>query len=301
MVKLFMTNPFPRARFWTPKLRDLFSSQKRKECPKLLSYIRNIDNYNASQSNAELLDAIRRYNHSTIDSLNSIRPLSGIRILDVGASPHGYALEHSLALGVSEYVGIGLDIGEDFSIETKTGRGRLTYMNAESLSFKDNEFDVIVTMSTFEHIDDVGMALSEFRRALKQQGCVLISFEPVWTCSYGHHLHHLGEISKLVPDWAHLLWSKDEMMEYLNACWPENAPLSVPEACSWIYEDKVLNRKGIKEIRKILSECQMHVEWIVPLLDEVRNEKQITAAVEKTGLSRDDLMTKGLSILLYKR
>lgn len=265
------------------------------------AYIKNIDAYNAAQSNSEMLDAIRKYNHSIINSLNTIRPLSKLRILDVGASPHGYALEKSLALGVSEYVGIGLDISEDFSIETKTGHGRLAYMNAESLSFKDNEFDIIVTISTFEHIGDVAMTLSEFRRVLKPQGCALISFEPIWTCSYGHHLHHIGEISKAVPDWAHLLWSKDEMMEYLNACWPQNAPLSIPEACAWIYEDNVLNRKGIKEIQKILSECQMHIEWIIPLLDEGRNEGQLTAAVEKTGLSRDDLMTKGLSILLYKR
>ena len=290
-----------RARTWVSKLHNLFRSKSSENCPKLEAYIKNIDAYNAAQSNSEMLDAIRKYNHTIINSLNTIRPLSGLRILDIGASPHGYALEESLALSVSEYVGIGLDISEDFSIETKTGRGKLTYMNAESLSFKDNDFDVIVTMSTFEHIGNLGMALSEFRRVLKRQGCALISFEPIWTCSYGHHLHHIGEISKLVPDWAHLLWSKDEMMEYLNACWPQNAPLSVPEACAWIYEDNVLNRKGIKEIQKILSECQMHIEWIVPLLDEDRNEEQLTAAVEKTGLSRDDLMTKGLSILLYKR
>lgn len=289
------------ARIWASKLRSLFRSERQENCPKLRAYVENINAYNAAQSNSEMLDAIRQYNHSTIDSLNSIRPLSGLRILDVGASPHGYALEKSLALGVSEYVGIGLDINEDFSLITKTGRGRLANMNAESLSFKDNEFDAIVTMSTFEHIGDVGMALSEFRRVLKPQGCALVSFEPIWTCSYGHHLHHLGEISKFVPDWAHLLWTKNEMMEYLNACWPQNAPLSVAEACAWIYEDNVLNRKDITEMRKILSECQMHIEWIVPLVDQDRNEEQLTAAVEKTGLSRDDLMTKGLSVLLYKR
>jgi ubiquinone/menaquinone biosynthesis C-methylase UbiE len=295
-----MISIFSRANILASKVRNLFRSKSQKNCPKLQAYIKNIDAYNAAQSNSEMLDAIRQYNHFMINALNSIRPLSGDRILDVGASPHGYALEESLALGASEYVGIGLDISEDFSIETKTGRGRLAYMNAESLSFKDNEFDVIVTMSTFEHIGNLNMALSEFHRVLKQEGCVLISFEPIWTCSYGHHLHHIGDISKLVPDWAHLLWSKTEMMEYLNTCWPSNAPLSVQEAGDWIYEDNVLNRKGIKEIRKTLYECQMHVEWIAPMLDETRNEEQLTAAVEKTGLSREDLMAKGLSILLYK-
>jgi ubiquinone/menaquinone biosynthesis C-methylase UbiE len=290
-----------RAITWASKLRNFFlRATISGNCPELVAYIKTIDAYNAAQPNSEMLDAIRKYNHFIINSLNRIRPLSGLRILDVGASPHGYALEESLALGVSEYVGIGLDIREDFAIKTKTGHARLTYMNAESLSFKDNEFDVIVTMSTFEHIGNLDKALSEFNRVLQQQGCVLISFEPIWTCSYGHHLHHLGEISNLVPDWSHLLWSKDEMMEYLNSCWPLNAPLSVPEACKWIYEDNVLNRKGIKEIRKILSECQMKVEWISPMMDEARNEEQLIAAIEKTGLLRDELMAKGLTILLYK-
>ncbi|BBO67064.1 hypothetical protein DSCA_09940 [Desulfosarcina alkanivorans] len=266
----------------------------------MVAYIKTVDAYNATQPNSEMLDAIRQYNHSIINSLNSIRPLSGLRVLDVGASPHGYALEKSLALGVLDYVGIGLDISEDLAIKTKTGHGRLTYMNAESLSFNDNEFDAIVTMSTFEHIGNLGIALSEFHRVLRREGVALISFEPIWTCSYGHHLHHLGKISKLVPDWAHLLWSKNEMMEYLNSCWPQGAPLSVHEACEWIYEDNVLNRKGIKEIQKTLYDCPMQVEWIAPLLDEVRNEEQLIAAVKKTGLSRDELMTKGLSVLLYK-
>jgi hypothetical protein len=36
------------------------------------------------------------------------------------------------------------------------------------------------------------------------------------------------------------------------------------------------------------------------MMDESRNESQLTAAIEKTGLTRDDLMAKGLSILLYK-
>ena len=284
----------------TSKLHNIFRPVSHDSCSVLRDYIRSIDEYNASQPNYELLNAIRTYNHCMVDSLNSIKPLSGLRVLDVGASPHGYALERSLSLGVCEYVGIGLDIKDNINIITKTSTGRLTYMNAEQLAFDDNEFDAIITMSTFEHIGDVGKALSEFRRVLKPNGCVLINFEPIWTCSYGHHLHHLGDIAKLVPDWGHLLMSKDEMMKYLNDCWPQDATLSVPEACVWIYEDNVLNRKGIIEMRKILSECKMHIEWIVPIVDEERSNVQLTAAMERTKLLREDLMTKGLSALLYK-
>jgi hypothetical protein len=90
------------------------------------------------------------------------------------------------------------------------------------------------------------------------------------------------------------------MMEYLYTCWPENAPLSVEEAGEWIYDGDCLNRKGILEVRKTLADCQLHIEWIVPVIDESRNEDQLMAAIEKTGYTSDDLMAKGLSILLYK-
>ncbi len=267
----------------------------------LQNYIKKIDDYNAKQTNFKMLDAIRKYNHFIIDNLNSIKPLSGLRLLDVGASPHGYALEKSLDLGVTEYIGIGLDIHENVSIKTPIGSGSLLYMNAESLSFKDNEFDAILSISTFEHIADLRKVLSEFHRVLKPQGCALITFEPVWTCSYGHHLHHLGEISKLVPDWAHLLLSPTEMKNYLSQCWPKNEKMSISEICNLIYEDNFINRIGIKEMRKIISESPMHIEWIVPIPDEPRDEKQLISAAEKTGLSKEELMIKGLSMLLYKK
>lgn len=295
-----MASLFFHASSWTSKLYNMLSTRK-KDRLTLQAFIKNIDNYNATQFNSEMLNAIRQYNHSTLDSLNSIRPLSGLRILDVGASPHGYALEKSLLLGVSEYVGVGLDISESYFIETQTGRASLVYMNAQSLSFDDSTFDVIITMSTFEHITDLRKTLSEFYRVLKQYGIAFITFEPIWTCSYGHHLHHFGEIPKLVPDWAHLLWSKNEMNEYLlMQCWPQNAPLSISEACAWIYENEVLNRIGIREMLNILSACQLNIEWIVPIPDKDRNEEQLIGAIEKTGLSRDELMTRGLSILLSK-
>lgn len=265
------------------------------------AYSKGIDDFNLAQTNSAMLDAIRQYNHLIINVLNSIKPLAGLQILDVGASPHGYALEQCLALGAKEYVGVGIDISEKFELQAEVRLGKLVYMNAESLSFNDNKFDAIVSMSTFEHIGDLPKCLSEFHRVLQQEGHALISFEPIWTCSYGHHLHHLGEISKFVPDWGHLLFSKDEMMDYLNKCWPNNAPLSVDEACTWIYEGDALNRKGIKEIRSILSESSMQIEWIVPMMDEPRNQEQLSAAIRKTGLDSDELMTKGLSILLRKQ
>ena len=266
----------------------------------LADYSRSIDEYNAAQSNREMLDAIRGYNHSIVDALHGIRSLAGLRLLDVGASPHGYALERALAHGAKEYVGVGLDISESFELRTPSGCGRLGYMNAEALSFKDEEFDAIVSMSTFEHIGDLVSCLSEFHRVLKPGGGALISFEPIWTCSYGHHLHHLGEASRLVPDWAHLLWERDEMAAHLDRCWPADAPWSASEACAWIYDGDGLNRKGIRETKAILEASPLRIEWISPMVDSPRDPRQLAAAAARTGLAEEELMTKGLSVYLTR-
>src|SRR6202008_3573804 len=117
--------------------------------------------------------------------------------------------------------------------------------------FPDARFDAIVTMSTFEHILHVDRALAEMHRVLRPDGHALISFEPMWTCSYGHHLHHFGPVSDLVPAWAHLTWSKEEMGRALQSLWPADAPLTLDAALRWVYEEPVLNRIGIRDLVRI--------------------------------------------------
>ncbi len=283
------------------RISKLAQGRQAARAIELANFSRSIDRFNVAQSNREMLDAIRVYNHSIIDALHRIRPLAGIRLLDVGASPHGYALERALAYDTAEYVGIGLDISESFELRTPKGSGRLHYMNAEALSFSDGAFDAIVSMSTFEHIADLDQCLSEFHRVLRSGGAVLISFEPIWTCSYGHHLHHLGDVARLIPDWSHLLWTREEMARHLDGCWPADAPWSALEACAWVYDGDGLNRKGIRQTKAILEASPLRIEWISPMIDAPRDPSQLGTAVARTGLTQEELMTKGLSVYLTKQ
>jgi SAM-dependent methyltransferase len=266
----------------------------------LADYQRSIDRFNAGQPNAPLLDAIRNYNHQIVNALHSARSLAGAAVLDVGASPHGYALERALELGARRYVGIGLDIDEPLIVSGPSGVGELIKGDAEQLAFEDGSFELLVSMSTFEHILHVDRALAEMHRVLKPKGCVLLSFEPMWTCSYGHHLHHFGEVSRLVPDWAHLMWSRDEMREALATRWPADAPLTLDAAVSWIYDSDALNRLGIRATLQALRGSALAVEWIHSLMDEPRDKEQLARAITATGLTGDELMTKGFSALLRR-
>lgn len=266
----------------------------------LNDYVQSIDRFNASQANSAMLDSIRAYNHLVVDAFNSIRPLAGGAVLDIGASPHGYAMEQCFKLQVARYAGIGLDIEAPENVRVANSEGQLVFMNAQDLAFEDHSFDLAMSMSTFEHIADVPKALSEIHRVLRPGGACLLSFEPLWTCAYGHHLHHFGELSNLVPAWAHLSWGRDQMRAELRDKWPQGGAIDLNQAVDWTYDSDAINRIGITQMRQHFHEGPMRVEWIVPMMHEVHEPDLLRAAQAVTGLSADDLNTKGLTVLMYK-
>lgn len=266
----------------------------------LADYMASISNFNSSQQNSALLEDIRAYNHQIVGEFNKITPLSGMRLLDIGASPHGYAMEKCFELGVSAYTGVGLDIDAPEDMVIGNSHGYLRNMNAQDLAFRDHSFDLVVSMSTFEHIADVPKALSEINRVLKPAGTVLLSFEPLWTCAYGHHLHQWEHLSRLVPSWAHLIWGPLEMRAFLSEKWPENAEVDIDGAIRWIYEEPVINRVPINQMRQFFKDSGMRVEWILPIPDVRSDASQLELAKMATGLSGEDLLTRGLSVLMHK-
>lgn len=267
----------------------------------LAAYRAGIDAFNASQPNRALLDALRAHDHRVVDEMDGIRPLAGCLVLDVGASPHGYALERVLERGAALYAGIGLDVAApEYVVGERGNVGLLLNMNGEALAFPDAMFDWVVSISTFEHAADVGALLREIARVLKVGGLALVSFEPVWSCSYGHHLHHFGACARVVPPWGHLLRTPDEMRRLLTGRWPADAPLSLDAALDWIYAGPALNRLTIRQHRERFAGGPLAVEWSVDLREEGVDPAAAREAAARTGLSVEELTTKGLSLLLRK-
>ena len=255
------------------------------------------------------LSDIRNYNHAMIAELNKICPLGDRTMLDLGASVHGYALEAALGNGVRRYEGIDLGIERHWKapvveFTTDTGNiGRLTQMNADHLEFAENTFDCIITIATFEHFLNPDDVLREMYRVLRPEGVALVTFEPIWSSSYGHHLHHFGAINKLVPDWSHLYLTEAQMRTVLTQqVWPADSPLSVDEAVRWIYRDNEINRFDIRTLKDIFRRSPFALEWVCDLPDEVTGPKQMIAEYVSrlVPFSSAELLTKGLSLLLRK-
>jgi tRNA (mo5U34)-methyltransferase len=244
------------------------------------------------------LVASRRHNHVMIDVLHQLQPLAGLAVLDLGCSYRGWALERALELGVSSYLGINLELADPVTVEAAGGVGALRAGNAEELRLPDASFDLVFSLSTFEHFADGGRVLAEIARVLKPGGRALVSFEPVWTAAHGHHLHHLPG-GETVPPWSHLLLSPRQMTEVLTRCWPASAALSVEEAVDKIYRDSVINRLSLAAQRQQFVEGPLRVEWMAPLPDEVAGHQELAAYLAcLLPFSAEELLTRGLTLWL---
>ncbi|WP_051289484.1 methyltransferase domain-containing protein [Dolichospermum circinale] len=86
-----------------------------------------------------------------------------------------------------------------------------------------NQYDLIFSIATFEHIHKLPLALDKMFLALKPGGKLFSMFSPIWSAHDGHHLpnivdkqgrkFHFGESP--IPPWGHLLMSSPEMYSHL--------------------------------------------------------------------------------------
>ena len=256
------------------------------------------------------LGGLRDFNHFLVGELNKCFPVAGCALLDLGASVHGYALEAALDLGVARYEGIDLDVvrhwgASPVEVSAPDGRlGRLQQMNAEGLDFPDASFDCLMSISTFEHFHHPDAVLAEMFRVLRPGGAALITTEPIWTGSYGHHLHHFGAVSDLVPPWGHLFLSKEQMAAVLDRqTWPADAPVDRAGALHWIYDGDGINRLDIRRLKAFFAASPFDTEWLVPLIDPVPPDRAAVADYLARVLpyTPEELHTRGLSLFLRKR
>lgn len=107
--------------------------------------------------------------------------VSGKRILDVGCSTAACARE-IVDMKNNSYVGVDI---EPQYIETASRRsplGKFLTLDARSLPFESESFDVVLFCGVWHHMDDalVKDCLREVKRVLTKSGVVLVA-EPVFT------------------------------------------------------------------------------------------------------------------------
>ena len=110
------------------------------------------------------------------DVVSFVEKSKGLKLLDVGCGTGELLLMLSEKL---ENPGLyGIDISKNMLMiaEKKLGgKALLKISDVESLPFKDNEFDYVITCEAFHHYLNQNKAINEMKRVLKDGGKLIIA------------------------------------------------------------------------------------------------------------------------------
>lgn len=207
-------------------------------------------------SPASLIDMVRKESKNTKIYLESFLNMKsvpqGMKVLDVGngrgITTLSYAKFGFDAYGIDNNYG-GEEKSSSFEIsrklvEEKTGISA-TFIDGDITECPDIEseyFDLIVSVSCLEHIQNIESAFSEMYRILKPGGMMFHRLNPFWAQNGGHALGILD------APWLHTMLDEQEYIEYLKLFRPFEADLAIQ------WNENALNRDiNINSIQKYLS------------------------------------------------
>lgn len=175
--------------------------------------------------------------NQVVSFLRQLKPDTGntnnIDILDNGCDPTG----RQLALLAEETTGrvVGTNIYPGFpqqTIKRRRPNNEFYSMDGQQLSFAPETFDVVISLNVLEHVPDPSRYLQECWRVMRPGGYGFFSWYPLWSGATGHHVHpdmvnnhaqRLGVTAPLyrldgtsIPFWGHLLFSPQEMLDFLS-------------------------------------------------------------------------------------
>ncbi|HLY26908.1 MAG TPA: class I SAM-dependent methyltransferase [Aggregatilineales bacterium] len=129
-------------------------------------------------------------------------------VLDVGTGPGTYIDAIQARVPNGEFVVGDLSLGMARVAASRVGPKLVLNLDAESLPFADRTFDVVLANHMLHHVPNLDAALSEFRRVLKPDGCVVAAtnsqfnlpeFEQLIQRAYGLLGANNAEIEPLRP------------------------------------------------------------------------------------------------------
>jgi len=182
-----------------------------------------------------------------------------------------------------------LDINKQFLDEStrqlcnEKCRHKFTFAKIDGkvgLSFK-NEFDLAISWSAAEHIENFQNITDQIYRSLKNHGLFFLQTYPLWKSAWGHHLF------EWLPPYYHLNHSFKEIFEHLEKM--KEVPIAT----------ELKNGELTRELKEILLDRNMsQAEWLLLCKETLLSCNQITVQeilrmIEKSGfvISKVKLIT----------
>ena len=134
---------------------------------------RKLTKYRLRRRFEEILNCIKKQN------------LKNIIILDIGAADGIVLNLLDKELNFKKATGIDISVPKVNDNKIKLIEG-----NAEELTFKENQFDVVISSSVIQYIKDKNKMISECFRVLKENGIVIITAPNPLFNKIAHKLHY---------------------------------------------------------------------------------------------------------------
>jgi len=244
------------------------------------------------------------YQEISINGLASFVDIRGKTILEVGSDEGGNVLVALEARGVRFALGIDIWKRKDwFRVLSK----KLVQAHGDvlSLPYRDDSFDVLLNIATFEHIHNLDMTMREMHRLLKPKGIMYAQFGPIWSSAVGHHIwcHLDDQIFRFddpalnpLDDFDHLLYTRKELAEKLAKSWDAR---TVEHLVRAVFDHSHINRIFHHEICDCMRQSPFEVlrlekSWDISVPSEIEQRLR-----DRHG-DRSDFSCAGMQIVLQK-
>jgi 2-polyprenyl-3-methyl-5-hydroxy-6-metoxy-1,4-benzoquinol methylase len=144
------------------------------------------------------------FHHAVDDLWAKAAPSS---VLDVGCGEGVLTREWAERLGDGRVVGIDLDdpkLRAEWAARTRPNL-EFRVEEATSLSFRDDEFDMVAAIEVLEHVPDPETTVAEMVRVARSRLLVSVPREPLWRAlnmARGAYLRDLGNTPGHVNHWS---------------------------------------------------------------------------------------------------
>jgi SAM-dependent methyltransferase len=214
-------------------------------------------------------DSFPAYHHGIILELHKKYSLSGKVILDVGGSNIPVALMRDLGVKqficidpitkylsfhnfstVSEYLGKKVYSKDDIHSSLPDEYCYIIDTDVEEANdIFLNYFDIIISISTFEHLSNIRKSLEIMHKFLRTGGILHSQYEPIFSCPVGHHMYIDKDINFTnnhlsILDNIHLLYTKDEAKELIKNNFNDDI---INTILYQIYDSPIINRKTFNQ------------------------------------------------------
>lgn len=167
------------------------------------------------------------------------------------------------------------------------------------------KYDLIFSLSAFEHIQKLPQALEKMYLALKPSGRLFSMFSPIWSAHDGHHLPNVVDQkgrefnfyrNNPIPPWGHLLMRPAELCRYLYQITDkETADLMV----YYVYHSPQINRLFTEDYVEFFQQSSFSIERI-DLTFQSQASLELQASLEKFHPGRRYFSNNGLLVILEK-